>query len=73
MTPTAEYNGMKCRLAGNSGLWLSEVGLGMWKWGDPSYDGSRIGDHDGFKVLDRALELGVFHWDTACSYNRGSG
>ncbi|MDP6775499.1 MAG: aldo/keto reductase, partial [Candidatus Latescibacteria bacterium] len=35
--------------------------------------GSRIGDHAGFEVLDRALELGVFHWDTACSYNLGSG
>ena len=73
MKATAEYNGMKCRLAGHSGLWLSEVGLGMWKWGDPSYDGARIGDHDGFKVLDRALELGIFHWDTACSYNKGAG
>jgi len=73
MAATATFNGMKCRLAGNSGLWLSEVGLGMWKWGDPSYDGARIGDHEGFKVLDRALELGIFHWDTACSYNMGAG
>ena len=68
-----EFRGMPCRRVGNSGLFVSELGLGMWKWGDPSYDGSRIGDHDGFAVLDRALELGVFHWDTACSYNLGSG
>lgn len=67
------YRDMPCRRAGRSGLWLSEVGLGLWKWGDPSYDGSRVGDHDGFRILDRALELGVFHWDTACSYNLGSG
>jgi aryl-alcohol dehydrogenase-like predicted oxidoreductase len=58
---------------GNSGLWVSEVGLGLWKWGDPSYDGSRVGEEDGFKILDRALELGVTHWDTANSYNLGSG
>ena len=68
-----EFRGMPCRRVGNSGLFVSTVGLGMWKWGDPAYDGSRIGDHEGFEVLDRALELGVFHWDTACSYNLGSG
>ncbi len=64
---------MPCRRVGNSGLYLSEIGLGLWKWGDPSYDESRVGDHDGFPILDRALELGAFHWDTACSYNIGAG
>jgi len=70
---TLSFRGMKCRQVGGSGLWVSEVGLGLWKWGDPSYDGSRVGDHEGFKILDRALELGVFFWDTANSYNMGSG
>lgn len=63
---------MKCRQVGGSGLWVSEVGLGLWKWGDPPYDRSRVGDHEGFKILDRAQELGVFFWDTANSYNLGS-
>jgi aryl-alcohol dehydrogenase-like predicted oxidoreductase len=67
------YNGMNYRRCGASGLWLSEIGLGLWKWGCPDYDGSRIGEHDGFRVLDRALELGVTHWDTANAYNMGSG
>ena len=67
------FEGMKYRRAGASGLWLSEVGLGLWKWGDPSYDGSRVGDHEGFKILDQALDLGVFFWDTANSYNMASG
>lgn len=67
------FNGMNYRRCGESGLWLSEIGLGLWKWGDPSYDGSRIGEHDGFAVLDRALELGVTHWDTANAYNMSSG
>ena len=73
MVETKTYHGMKYRRMGFSGLWVSEVGLGLWKWGDPSYDGSRTGEHDGFPILDRALELGVTHWDTANSYNTGSG
>jgi aryl-alcohol dehydrogenase-like predicted oxidoreductase len=68
-----KFRDMKCRQVGHSGLWVSEVGLGLWKWGDPSYDGSRVGEHEGFKILDRALELGVFFLDTANSYNWGSG
>jgi L-glyceraldehyde 3-phosphate reductase len=70
---TKTYAGMKYRRLGNSGLWVSEVGMGLWKWGDPSYDGSRVGEHEGFRILDRALELGVTHWDTANSYNTGAG
>ncbi len=67
------FRGMKYRKLGATGLWVSEIGLGLWKWGDPARDGSRIGERDGFPVLDRAIELGVTHWDTACSYNMGSG
>ena len=70
---TKTFRCMKYRRMGDSGLWVSEVGLGLWKWGDPSYDGSRVGEHEGFEILDRALELDVVHWDTANSYNMGSG
>lgn len=70
---TKTFREMKYRRMGHSGLWVSEIGLGLWKWGDPSYDGSRVGEYEGFKILDRALELGVTHWDTANSYNMGSG
>jgi aryl-alcohol dehydrogenase-like predicted oxidoreductase len=70
---TKTFREMAYRRMGNSGLWVSEVGLGLWKWGDPVYDGSRVGEHEGFRILDRALELGVTHWDTANSYNGGSG
>jgi len=70
---TKIFREMKYRRMGYSGLWVSEIGLGLWKWGDPGYDGSRVGDHEGFDILDRALELGVTHWDTANSYNMGSG
>lgn len=68
-----KFRGMNYRRLGDSGLWVSEVGLGLWKWGDPTYDGSRVGEHEGFQILDRAMELGVTHWDTANSYNAGSG
>ena len=54
---TKIFRGMKCRRMGDSGLWVSESGLGTWKWGDPSYDGSRVGGHDGFDILDRALDV----------------
>jgi len=70
---TKEFRGMKYRRMGYSGLWISEIGLGLWKWGDPAYDGSRVGEHEGFKILDKALELGITHFDTANSYNAGSG
>ncbi len=70
---TKVFREMKYRRMGHSGLWVSEIGLGLWKWGDPVYDGSRIGEHEGFRILDHALELGVTHWDTANSYNFGSG
>jgi len=70
---TKTFKDMKYRRMGNSGLWVSEVGLGLWKWGDPTYDGSYVGEQDGFKILDRSLELGITHWDTANSYNKGSG
>ena len=70
---TRVFRGAKHRRMGCSGLWVSEIGLGLWKWGDPNYDGSRVGEHEGFRILDRALELGVTHWDTANSYNMGSG
>ena len=55
------FREMNYRRLGKSGLWLSEIGLGLWKWGAPAYDGSRVG---GFQ--NRALER-------ANSYNMGSG
>ncbi|MFP3903775.1 MAG: aldo/keto reductase [Armatimonadota bacterium] len=73
MVRTEQFRGMKCRQVGNSGLWVSEIGLGLWKYGYPEYDSSRVGEHKAFQILDRALELGVFFWDTANSYSGGAG
>lgn len=71
---TDEFNGMPWRRFGRSGLRVSNVGLGTWKMGYPETgDGARIDEKTSFKILDRAVELGVTHWDTANRYNNASG
>jgi aryl-alcohol dehydrogenase-like predicted oxidoreductase len=68
------FNGMPYVQLGRSGLQVSRVGLGTWKMGYPERgDGSRVGRDQSFRILDRALELGVTFWDTANRYNEASG
>ncbi len=69
-----EFNGMPYRLLGQSGLRVSNVGLGTWKMGFPETgDGSRVDEKTAYQIFDRALELGVTFWDTANRYNGASG
>ena len=69
-----DFNGMPYRPLGRSGLKVSNVGLGTWKIGYPDTgDGSRVDAKTAMKIFDRALELGVTHWDTANRYNNASG
>ncbi len=71
---TDSFNGMPYRVLGNSGLRVSHVGLGTWKMGFPETgDGARVGEKEAFRILDRAVELGVTFWDTANRYNNASG
>ncbi|MCE5228290.1 aldo/keto reductase, partial [bacterium] len=71
---TDEFNGMPWRLFGRSGLRISAVGLGTWKMGYPDTgDGARVDEPTSFAILDRAIELGMTHWDTANRYNNASG
>lgn len=59
---------------GNSGLWVSDVGLGTWKFGYPEKgDGSRTDEKTSLAIMDKAAELGVTFWDTADRYNSASG
>ena len=63
---------MPLRQAGTSGLYLSAIGMGLGRWGNTSPEHATINnDREGFDLLDRALELGVTHWDTASGYAGG--
>ena len=71
---TEDFNGMPYRRLGETGLKVSNVGLGTWKMGYPETgDGSRIDERTSLAILDRALALGVTFWDTANRYNEASG
>jgi aryl-alcohol dehydrogenase-like predicted oxidoreductase len=66
------------RVLGKSGLKVSEVGLGCWAIGGPSWDdhGKQVGwsgsnDQDSLAGLYKAYELGINHWDTADVYGKG--
>jgi aryl-alcohol dehydrogenase-like predicted oxidoreductase len=69
-----QFNGMPYMQLGKSGLWVSRIGLGTWKFGRPeSGDEARVDQETGLRIFDRALELGVTFWDTAPRYNNASG
>jgi aryl-alcohol dehydrogenase-like predicted oxidoreductase len=65
---------MPYRRLGLSGLHVSNVGLGTWKFGCPETgDGARVNEKTAFQIFDRSIDLGVTFWDTANRYNLGSG
>ena len=69
-----EFNGMPYRRLGNSGLRVSNVGIGTWKFGYPEKgDGSRVDEKTAHRIFDRAIEIGATFWDTANRYNDASG
>lgn len=71
---TDDFQGMPYRRLGGSGLRVSSVGLGTWKFGYPETgDGARVNEAAAMKILDKAVELGVTFWDTANRYNNSSG
>ncbi len=68
------FHSMPYRRLGQSGLQVSNVGLGTWKFGFPETgDSARVDEKTAFQIFDRAIELGVTFWDTANRYNFGSG
>lgn len=69
-----DFNGMSCSILGNTGLRVSKIGLGTWKFGFPETgDGARVDEHTAFQIMDKAIEEGVTFWDTANRYNNASG
>ena len=68
------FNGMPYQPLGTSGLYVSNVGLGTWKFGYPETgDGSRVDEKQAFGIFEKAIDLGVTFWDTANRYNNASG
>ncbi|WP_164775451.1 aldo/keto reductase [Paenibacillus glycanilyticus] len=68
---------MEYRVLGRSGLKVSEISLGCWAIGGPSWrDGEPVGwsgndDNESLAGLRRAHELGINHLDTADVYGNG--
>ncbi len=60
---------MRYRKLGNTGLKVSEVAFGGGAVGGLMTDNEREDDH--LRVVRRALELGITHFDTAASYGDG--
>ncbi|HEY5741036.1 MAG TPA: aldo/keto reductase, partial [Terrimicrobiaceae bacterium] len=60
---------MKKRTFGNTGVEVSEVGLGCWQLGGA--DWGKISDSDGLAILQAAVESGVTFFDTADVYGSG--
>jgi len=60
---------MKTRRLGRSGPMVAEIGLGCMSWA--GFYGP-ADDAESRRVMARALDLGVDHWDTANVYGNGS-
>lgn len=69
-----DFNGMPYNKMGTSGLQISKVGLGTWKFGLPETgDGARVDKDTSLKIMDAAIDEGITFWDTANRYNNSSG
>lgn len=74
MPPAMRYKDTYFNRVGHSGLKVSDIGVGCWKFGYPGRgDDSLTEERDAWAILDKALELGIVFWDTADRYNNMSG
>jgi aryl-alcohol dehydrogenase-like predicted oxidoreductase len=60
---------MNSRALGKTGIEVSEVGLGAWQLGEPSWNGP--GEQESLRIVDEALALGCTFVDTAPAYGGG--
>ena len=60
---------MRQRTLGNTGLSVSELGLGTWGLSGDGY--APVADSEQDALIDRALALGITLFDTADSYGKG--
>lgn len=67
---------MQYRTLGRTGLKVSRLGLGCGNFGgigsDSRFFGMGESEQDAFRLMDRALELGINFFDTADSYGGGA-
>jgi aryl-alcohol dehydrogenase-like predicted oxidoreductase len=72
-----QTDGHVCRRLGRTGLEVSEISLGLWTLGGPNWDeGQPVGWADvdeagAVAAVERGLELGCNHFDTADVYGNG--
>src|ERR1044071_3982702 len=60
---------MKLRPFGNTGMYVSEIGLGAWQLANPDWG---ISDkNDALRIVQKSLEAGCNFFDTAPAYGRG--
>ena len=60
---------MRNRALGNTGIAVSELGLGAWQLGERSWNGP--GEEESMRIVDEALALGCTFVDTAPIYGGG--
>lgn len=60
---------MRYRTLGNTGVKISEIGLGTWQLGDG--DWGVVGEDQGVRVLEASVARGVNFFDTADVYGMG--
>jgi aryl-alcohol dehydrogenase-like predicted oxidoreductase len=60
---------MKKRELGNTGIQVSEIGLGLWAIGGGAW--GEVDDQDSLNLIDYALDAGVNFFDTSDVYNEG--
>jgi len=60
---------MKNRPFGNTGIQVSEIGLGAWQLANPDWGVNDTGE--ALRIVQRSLEAGCNFFDTASGYNGG--
>ncbi|HTX91367.1 MAG TPA: aldo/keto reductase [Anaerolineales bacterium] len=60
---------MKLRPFGNTGMQVSEIGLGAWQLANPDWGASDPGE--ALRIVQKSLDAGCNFFDTAPAYNHG--
>ena len=60
---------MEYREFGNTGIKVSEIGLGAWQLANPDWGASDT--HEAMRIIEKSLEAGCNFFDTAPGYNHG--